>query len=76
MIATPSKCRRNRVLPTAWLLVAVLFPGLTPDPATAQEDALPRVVVLATGGTIASTYDEAFGALPAGLTADEIVQAV
>jgi L-asparaginase len=37
---------------------------------------LPRVVVLATGGTIASTYDEEIGALRAALTGDEIVSAV
>ena len=37
---------------------------------------LPRVVVLATGGTIASTYDEATGALRAALTGEEIVAAV
>lgn len=36
----------------------------------------PRVVVLATGGTIASTYDEATGALRAALTGEEIVAAV
>jgi L-asparaginase len=34
------------------------------------------VVVLATGGTIASTYDEEIGALRAALTGDEIVRAV
>jgi L-asparaginase len=33
-------------------------------------------VVLATGGTIASTYDEEIGALRAALTGDEIVSAV
>jgi L-asparaginase len=37
---------------------------------------LPRVVVLATGGTIASTYDEEIGALRAALTGDEIVSSV
>ena len=37
---------------------------------------LPRVVVLATGGTIASTYDEEIGALRAALTGDEIVASV
>jgi L-asparaginase len=43
----------------------------------AQQGAdLPRVVVLATGGTIASTYDEEIGALRAALTGDEIVSAV
>ncbi|MDX1493362.1 MAG: asparaginase [Longimicrobiales bacterium] len=45
----------------------------TPGTAT---DALPHVVVLATGGTIASTYDEEIGALRAALTGDEIVEAV
>jgi L-asparaginase len=34
------------------------------------------VVVLATGGTIASTYDEEIGALRAALTGDEIVSSV
>jgi L-asparaginase len=42
----------------------------------ADAAALPRVVVLATGGTIASTYDEEIGALRAALTGDEIVAAV
>ena len=37
---------------------------------------LPRVVVLATGGTIASTYDEEIGALRAALTGSEIVASV
>lgn len=37
---------------------------------------LPRVVVLATGGTIASRFDPESGALRAALTGDEIVQAV
>ncbi len=41
-----------------------------------SQDELPRVVVLATGGTIASTYDEEIGALRAALTGDEIVSAV
>ena len=43
--------------------------------AHAQED-LPRMVVLATGGTIASTYDDTIGALRVALTGDEIVNAV
>lgn len=37
---------------------------------------LPKVVVLATGGTIASTYDSISGALRAALSGAEIVQAV
>ncbi len=47
----------------------------TPVIARAQED-LPRIVVLATGGTIASTYDDTIGALRVALTGDEIVNAV
>ncbi len=53
---------------TSLLVIASAHPSL------AQE--LPRVVVLATGGTIASTYDEEIGALRAALTGDEIVAAV
>jgi L-asparaginase len=60
------------------LLVVVLL--TTAHPLRAQEAApgepLPRVVVLATGGTIASTYDESIGALRAALTGDEIVESV
>jgi L-asparaginase len=59
-------------------LAAALIVGMgaavDPSPSVAQE--LPRVVVLATGGTIASTYDEEIGALRAALTGDEIVSAV
>lgn len=55
------------------VLVVLCLTGLT-QAAHAQE--LPRVVVLATGGTIASTYDEEIGALRAALTGDEIVSAV
>lgn len=44
--------------------------------ARAGEAQLPRVVVLATGGTIASVYDEEVGALRAALTGDEIVSSV
>lgn len=54
---------------TVALFLATLVVG-----AEGQE--LPRVVVLATGGTIASTYDEEIGALRAALTGEEIVAAV
>ncbi|NNF11640.1 MAG: asparaginase [Gemmatimonadetes bacterium] len=67
----------HAVIPFLCSAVAV---GLAPAHAAAQagaaEDELPRVVVLATGGTIASTYDEEIGALRAALTGDEIVEAV
>lgn len=49
--------------------------GAATTPPSAQE-ALPHVVVLATGGTIASTYDEEIGALRAALTGAEIVESV
>ncbi len=48
---------------------------VAPVIAHAQGD-LPRIVVLATGGTIASTYDDTIGALRVALTGDEIVNAV
>lgn len=53
-------------------------PRVPPAVATGQtgQEALPHVVVLATGGTIASTYDEEIGALRAALTGDEIVESV
>ena len=41
-----------------------------------DQDTLPRVVVLATGGTIASLEDPETGALIAALTGEEIIQAV
>ena len=45
--------------------------------ATGQEpNALPRVVVLATGGTIASQYDPDAGGLTPQLSGEELVQAV
>jgi len=61
--------------------LAVLAPGALgaqaeQGPAAGADADLPHVVVLATGGTIASTYDEEVGALRAALTGDEIVEAV
>ena len=49
--------------------------GQTPAGAAAPAD-LPRVVVLATGGTIASRFDPEAGALRAALTGEELVRAV
>lgn len=62
------------LLAFALLLTAPLLG--TFEVAAQSPDELPRVVVLATGGTIASTYDEEIGALRAALTGDEIVSAV
>ena len=60
-----------------FLLSATLCAPILAAPVigVAQTD-LPRIVVLATGGTIASTYDETIGALRVALTGDEIVNAV
>jgi len=56
-------------------VVALVLVSFDSVDAAAQTE-LPRVIVLATGGTIASTYDEEIGALRAALTGDEIVSAV
>lgn len=70
MRTTPSASPRTAA---SVLVVVALLVAARP---IAAQDALPRVVVLATGGTIASTYDEEIGALRAALTGDEIVSAV
>ena len=68
---------RNRTRSTAGLVCALIGVAAVASPAAARaQDELPHVVVLATGGTIASTYDEEVGALRAALTGDEIVSAV
>lgn len=55
------------------LLVILLVGGAS---AGSAQDVLPTVVVLATGGTIASQYDPVTGALKPALTGEEIVAAV
>ncbi len=65
---------------SAYQMALVVAVGLllAQGPVVGQEadTVLPRVVVLATGGTIASTYDPNTGALRAALTGEEIVQSV
>lgn len=66
--------RRAWALALPALLLVAAPPAaraLQPDPSS-----LPRVVVLATGGTIASMTDPATGAMRAALTGQEIVQSV
>jgi L-asparaginase len=66
----------SRALTTLLVLLGVILAD-TPLAATQEGDpTLPKVVVLATGGTIASTYDSISGALRAALSGAEIVQAV
>lgn len=55
-------------------IALLLLAGLHPSVARALQ--LPRVVVLATGGTIASKYDAAVGGLVPALTGADLVQAV
>jgi L-asparaginase/Glu-tRNA(Gln) amidotransferase subunit D len=43
---------------------------------TGAQEKLPRVVVLATGGTIASTYDKGKGGLASALSGEQLVDAV
>jgi L-asparaginase len=58
------------------LMIAVVF-VLHAFPAAAQAPAgLPRVVVLATGGTIASKYDPGIGALAPAMTGEALIAAV
>jgi L-asparaginase len=64
----------NRYSTVVILLFAL---GLHARPASSQpRAALPRVVVLATGGTIASKFDPAIGALSATVTGADLVRAV
>lgn len=79
----PSRAPRRRAARTALLSLlattATALPSATAAQAPASGDTaedLPRVVVLATGGTIASRFDEEAGALRAALTGDQLVQAV
>lgn len=74
LVTILSRARPSR---SATLSLALLFGAISVVPPDARaQDVLPRVVVLATGGTIASTFDEEIGALRAALTGDEIVSSV
>lgn len=61
--------------PLVAIFLAILV-GVAVVPQLAAQDGLPTVVVLATGGTIASQYDPVTGALKPALTGEEIVAAV
>ena len=74
MTHAPTSCRAPLPVVRTIALAAALA-AAAPAAALSQERS-PRVVVLATGGTIASTYDEQTGALRAALTGDEIVSSV
>ena len=58
-------------------LLLTLAIALQPQPAFPQAPtALPRVVVLATGGTIASRFDSTIGALAPAVSGSELVRSV
>ena len=83
MTSFPPPCRLLCAAVVLPLICALLFPPAqthaqttTEPPESEDAPVLPHVVVLATGGTIASTYDEETGALRAALTGAEIVEAV
>jgi L-asparaginase len=70
---------RRPTLKTLLVFLASLGIPFGPAPLSGVQDAdsaLPKVVVLATGGTIAGTYDSIAGGLRAALSGEEIVQAV
>lgn len=87
---TPVSCRLKRRWVTA--LVVIVAASTVADPAKAghyvqrhyvlrhyvlrAQAVLPRVVVLATGGTIASRFDPAIGALAPAATGADLVRAV
>ncbi len=66
----------RRFLLSATFSIAVSIAMLAAGSPAMAQGGLPRIVVLATGGTIASTYDDSIGALRVALTGDEIVNAV
>src|SRR5690606_16045574 len=78
--ASSARCAAGSAL-VALTVLGTVLPAL-PAPVSAQapdradRSQLPRVVVLATGGTIASRFDPEIGALRAADTGEEIVAAV
>ena len=57
----------------AWLCIGLALPSIS---AAQEQNTLPRVVVLATGGTIAGQVDPDSGALAPQLTGEDIVASV
>jgi len=70
--------RPNPFMTVALVLVLrAVVPGPGgPDPAAGQEGPRPRVVILATGGTIASAWDDEVRAFVQARTGDQLVSAV
>ena len=66
---------RMRVSAGAVLPFLALTLSLSTAAESAQPPQLPRVHILATGGTIASAYDPAKGGFVPSLTADQLIAA-
>ena len=77
-MAHPPSVRRpyGYVLLLIGCIQGAAMAGTVSEAAAQAETELPRVVVLATGGTIASRFDPEAGALRAAITGEELVQAV
>ena len=58
------------------LSLGVLFAGTGTPPALLAQETLPTVVVLSTGGTIASTHNEEEGGFTSSLAGEQLVAAV
>ena len=65
---------QSRKCAAAWPIVLLAALGPAATPAASQE--LPTVVVLSTGGTIASVYDSLSGGFAPALSGEQLVQAV
>src|SRR5215212_1052948 len=73
----PAHGRGGGVSRCSKVVFLMLALSLYARPAASQPGApLPRVFVLATGGTIASKFDPAIGALAASVTGADLVRAV
>ena len=66
----------NRYLGAVSVFSLAFAAAVQSQPVPAPSQALPRVVVLATGGTIASKFDPAIGALAQSATGADLVRAV
>ncbi len=71
-IVGPRNMRRLGIIAT-WLCIGLALPSVS---VGQDQNTLPRVVVLATGGTIAGQTDPATGALEAQLSGEDIVASV
>jgi L-asparaginase len=65
-----------RLLVMKWVAILIVLPTLVLASQAQAPSPLPRVVLLATGGTIASRFDPAIGALAPAVTGSDLLRAV